>query len=121
MPLNITSNDDYILMESLTGMDYGEIIEGISKLFEMPEYLDKNDIWLFRDGQLKIMYNDLYSIKDLVEKLYPDDSRGKKTAIVAQTGVQHSLATLYSDLAKGLPREIKVFPDLKSAEDWIRS
>ena len=85
------------------------------------EFQDKNDIWLFRDGQLAIMYSDLYSIKELVEKVYPAESKGKKTAIVTQTGVQHSLATLYSDLAKDLPREVKVFSDLKSAKDWIKA
>ena len=119
MPLNITSTDNYILMESPTGMDYWEILEGISELFSMPEFKQKNDIWLFRDGQLKIMYSDLYSIKDSVKKLYPPDSKGKKTAIVAQTGVQNSLATLYADLAQDLPRKIKVFTDLQSAKQWV--
>ena len=121
MPFKITIEDNYILVESLGGMVYWEIMEGISKLFAMPEFKDKNDLWLFRDGQLKIMYSDLHSIKGLVEKVYPTDSRGKKTAIVAQTGVQQSLATLYSDLAKDLPREIKVFSDLKSAKEWLHS
>ncbi len=120
MPLKITNTDNYILMESSSGMDYWEIMEGISNLFSMPEFKNKNDIWLFRDGQLKIMYSDLYSIKDMVVRLYPPDSKGKKTAIVAQTGVQHSLVTLYADLAKDLPRKIKVFSDLQSAKQWIR-
>jgi hypothetical protein len=119
--MSIINNDDHILVESAAGMNFWDIMEGISKLFSMPEFKEKNDIWLFRDGQLKIMYSDLYSIKDLVEKVYPADSKGKKTAIVAHTGVQHGLATLYSDLARDLPREKKVFSDLKSATDWIRS
>ncbi len=121
MSLNIIIEDDYILMESSEGMVYWEIMEGISKLLAMPEFKDKNDIWLFRDGQLKIMYSDLYSIKDIVKKLYPTDSTGTKTAIVTQTGVQQSLATLYSDLAKSLPRKVKVFSDLKSAKEWIKT
>ena len=121
MPLNITSTDNFILVESSSGMDYWEIMEGISNLFSMPDFKHKNDIWLFRDGQLKIMYSDLYHIKDMVEKLYPSDSKGKKTAIVAQTGVQHSLARLYADLAKDLPRKVKVFSDLQSAKRWIRA
>ena len=43
-----------------------------------------------------------------------------KNAIVTKTGVQHSLATLYSDIGKDLPREIRVFSDIKSAKDWIK-
>ena len=37
MPLNITNSDDYILAEYSTGMDYWEIMDGISKLFSIPE------------------------------------------------------------------------------------
>jgi hypothetical protein len=120
MPLNININDEFILVESTAGMDYWEIMEGISKLFSMPEFKDKNDVWLFKDGQLKMMYTDLYNIKDSVEKLYPEDSKGKKTAIITETGVQYSLATLYSEIGKDLPRKIRVFSDLKSATDWVK-
>lgn len=120
MPLSITHNDDFILVESSDGMDYWEILEAISKLFSMPKFKVNNDIWVFKEGQLKMLFTDLYSIKDSVKKLYPEGSTGKKTAIVTETGVQHSLATLYSDIGKDLPREIKVFSDIKSAEDWIK-
>ena len=120
MPLNININDDFILVESTAGMDYWEIMEGISKLFSMPEFKDKNDVWVFKDGQLKMLFSDLYNIKDSVEKLYPKGSKDKKTAIVTETGVQNSLATLYSDLGKDLPRAIRVFSDLESAINWIK-
>ena len=120
MPLNVTNTDDYILVEFSKGMDYWGIMAGISKLFSMPEFKDKNDVWVFKDGQLKMRYTDLYSIKDSVAKLYPKDSKGKKTAIITETGVQYSLATLYSDIGKDLPREIRIFSNLKSAKDWIK-
>jgi hypothetical protein len=119
MPLNITDKDSYILVEPSKGMDYWEIMEGISKLFSMPEFKDKNDVWVFKDGPLKMYFTDLYSIIDSVAKLYPEGSKAKKTAIITETGVQHSLATLYSDIGKDLPRKIRVFSDLKSAIDWI--
>jgi hypothetical protein len=85
----------------------------------MPEFKDKNDVWVFKDGPLKMYFTDLYSIIDSVAKLYPEGSKAKKTAIITETGVQHSLATLYSDIGKDLPRKIRVFSDLKSAIDWI--
>ena len=88
MPLNITNTGDYIIAEFSKGMDYWEIMEGIPKLFSMPEFKDKNDIWVFRNGRLKILYSDLYTIKDSIEKFYPEDSKGKKTAIVTETGIQ---------------------------------
>ena len=120
MSLKISNYDDYILAEYSEGMDYWEILEGISKIFSMPEFKVKNDIWAFKDGHLKILFSDLYKIKDSVKKLYPEGSTGKKTAIVTETGVQHSLATLYSDIGKDLPRKIRVFSDLNSAIAWIK-
>ena len=60
MPFNVTNTDDYILAEYSEGMDYWEILEGISKIFSMPEFKVKNDIWAFKNGQLKISFSDLY-------------------------------------------------------------
>jgi hypothetical protein len=120
MPLNININDEFILVESTAGMDYWEIMEGISKLFSMPEFKDKNDVWVFKEGQMKMLFSDLYNIKDSVAKLYPKGYKDKKTAIVTETGIQHSLATLYSEIGKDLPRKIRVFSDLNSAIDWIK-
>jgi len=119
MSLKFTNYDDYILIESPTGMDYWEIIESIPELISMPEFKNKNDIWLFRSGQIKMAYADLYSIKNLVKEICPKNSKGAKTAIVAENGLQQSLATLYSGIGKDLQREIRVFSDLKSAENWI--
>ena len=119
MSLKINSTDEYIIVEFSKGMDFWEIMEGIHKICSMPGFKDKNDIWVFRDGQLIILYADLYDLKNWVEKFYPKVPKAQKTAIVTATGIQHSLATLYSDICQDLPRKIRVFSDLKSAEDWV--
>ena len=120
MTLKITNKEDYILVEPSMGMDYWEILEALPALFLMPEFNDRDDIWVFRGGQMKILYSDLYTIKDVAERLHPKESQGRKTAIVAETGLQQGLASLYSEIGKDLPREIKVFSELKLAEDWIK-
>ena len=100
-------------------MVYWEILEANFKLFSMPEFEDKNDIWVFREGQMNLLYTDLYKLKDSVKKLYPKNSNGFKTAIVGETGFQRSLAKLYSDIGEDLPRGIRVISNLQSSEDWI--
>ena len=120
MALKITKENDYILVEPSIGMVYWDILKAIPNVLLMPEFKDKNDIWLFREGQMKILYTDLHSIRDVAEKLHPNESKGKKTAIVVGTGFQKGLASMYADIGKDLPREIKVFSDLKSAEEWIK-
>jgi hypothetical protein len=120
MTLKITNKEDYVLVEASKGMDYWEILEALPALFLMPEFNDKDDIWVFRGGQMKILYSDLNAIKDVAKRLHPEESNGRKTAIVTETGAQQALASIYSDVGKDLPREIKVFSDLKLAEDWIK-
>jgi hypothetical protein len=119
MALKLTNNINYILVELSTGMDYWEILEAISKLYSMPESKNKNNIWAFRSGQMKMSYTDLYEIKDLAKKICPKDFKSTKTAIVVENGIQQSLATLYSDICRDLPRDIRVFSDFISAKDWI--
>jgi hypothetical protein len=120
MTLEITDKNDYILVEPSEGMDYWEILEAIPALFLMPQFKDKDDIWVFSKGQMKIHYSDLHTLKGVAKKLHPEESNGRKTAIVTETGSQQALASIYSDIGKDLPREIKVFSDLKLAEDWIK-
>ena len=119
MSLQITSEDDYILVEFTTQVNFWRLIEGIAEVFSMPEFKSKNDIWVFRKGQMEFSFTDLNKIKDLAGKFYPMDSNGTKTAIVTETGIQQSLATMYSEIGKDLPREIRVFSILKSAKKWI--
>ena len=119
MSLKFTNYDAYILIESQTGMDYWEIIEGIPKLISTPEFKNKNDIWEFKSDQIKMSYTDLQKIKNLVEKICPKNSKGTKTAIVVRSDLQKTYGILYSDICNDLQREIRVFSDLKSAENWI--
>lgn len=119
MPLKFTNYDDYMLIESPIGMDYWEIIEGIPKLILMFESKNKNDIWVFTSGQIKMAYTDLYAIKNLVEEICPKNSKGSKTAIVTKNDFQQTYATLYADICKDLHRKIRIFSELESAKDWI--
>ena len=120
MALNIIKRDDYILVECSAGINYWEILNGIFQICSTPEFRYINDIWIFKDGPVKLLFSDLYQIKNTAEKLCPEHSSVLKTAIVTETGIQKSLATMYADICKDRPREIGVFSDLNSAEDWIK-
>ena len=117
--LKISTRDDYILVEPTEGVDFLEVIYGLSKLLSLPEFKVKNDVWIFREGKMDITYTDLYKIKDYVKNNFPKFSKVKKTAIVVETGMQRSLAELYAKMEAELKHEIRVFSELKSAEEWI--
>ena len=119
MEPKITIKEDYVLIEPREA-EFWEIVESLGRLFKIPEFPYKDVIWNFDAGQLKIAYEELYKIKDFIkenepEKIKPD----KKIAIVAPTGLYAAMATEYAKIVEEFPIEIKVFPDLDAAEEWI--
>lgn len=115
----ITIKDDYILVEPREAEFY-EIWVAMGRLLKLPEYPDKNVIWIFNPGPLKVTYDELYEIKDFLTANYPANTMPhKKTAIVVNTGLHEAMATEYARIAEGLPVEFKVFSDLAAAEKWI--
>ena len=119
MELNIVDKKDHIVIKPPAGISFWEIITTIGAIIEKSEYRDKNDIWVFREGTFDITYEDLQKIKDFGRKYYPKNAKGKKTAIVVETGTQFGLAESYVSAGGEHPRKIKIFSDFKAAEDWI--
>lgn len=119
--IEILSEKNYILVTPPRGIYFWDILQALRKLFLMPEFQMMNDLWIFREGMLDFDFSDLYKIKDLVEKTYPPEATGEKTALVVETGIQQGLAESYASIGRHLPREIRVFSDLAAAEEWITS
>ena len=117
--LEIVIEKDHILVKPPEDINVWNILQAIGKIFSMPEFQEKNDIWIFREDKLNLEFPDLYKIKKFAEENYPETSKGKKSAIVSEPGLTQSIAVLFSDIGKDLPREIRVFSDFKSAHDWI--
>ena len=117
--IEITNKKCYILVETTDGTNFGDIMKGIVNLFTMSAYQEKNDLWLSRNGHPDFLYSDLHEIKNFADEHYPKTATAQKTAIVVETELQRELANEYAQIGKGLPREIRVFPNLKSAEEWV--
>jgi hypothetical protein len=119
MPPKITVKKDHILVEP-SGVDYWEIWEGIGAEINLPEFPEKNDIWVFHDGPVKLTYVDLYRLKDFIQENYPEKVNRNKTAIVVESGIQKAMAESFGQIAaEDLPFEVKVFADLQLAEEWV--
>jgi len=119
MEPKITIKKDYILVEPQV-YELQEIIGCIARLFNMPENQEKNVIWLFKEGPLKITYDDLYKIKDFVKENLPENEKpDKKTTVILQSGFLSAMAKIFSIIGENLPLNYKVFSDLAAAEDWI--
>jgi hypothetical protein len=118
MPPKTPVKKDYIKIEPKE-VDFGEICEGIAKIRNLPELSEKNNIWVFHEGPIKLDYVDLYKLKDFVREICPKNGNKSKTAIVVNSGIQSAMALLFSQIAENLLFEIKVFFNLQDAIDWI--
>ncbi len=120
MSPEITINKDYNLVEPKEGINYREIRRAVARLFYASEIPEKNGIWVFREGQEKFSYDDLYRLKDLIKENYPKDVKINKTAIVVESDFQSRVAESFRQIAEDLPFEIRVFSDFRAAENWVK-
>jgi len=116
----ITEKDDYLLVEP-EAVNYWEIWECICAELSLPQFPEKNDIWVFQKGPVKLTYVDLYRLKEFIQDNYPKTAKRNKTALVVETDIQAATAEFFIQIAEDLPFEIKIFTDFHSAEDWIIS
>jgi len=120
MSPEITINKDYNLVELKEGINYREIRRAVARLFYVSGIPEKNGIWVFREGQEKFSYDDLYRLRDIIKENYPKDVKINKTAIVVESGFQSSMAETFRQIAEDLPFEIRVFSDFQAAENWVK-
>ncbi|MEJ2284495.1 MAG: hypothetical protein P8X85_12960 [Desulfobacterales bacterium] len=117
--IEIIIEKNYILLKPPIEMDLWNILASIAILFSLPDFQEKDDIWLLSDGYIDVLYSDLEKIKCIAENNFPKYAKRGKTAIVVKNDQHYNLAVSYADIGKKLPRKIKVFRDFNSAGRWI--
>lgn len=118
--IEIVLKEDYILIKPPEGVNIWDIFMTLGKFITKPEFQDKNDIWLLGDGSISLNFSDLQKINDFGRENIPQFAIGKKSAVVISTGFQRGLVETFVAVWKEFPRKIKVFSNLKEAEEWIK-
>ena len=121
MALEVSVKEDYILVELKERPDLSEIRRGLARLFYIPEFIDKNDIWVFHEGVINLSHDDLYKLRDVIQETYPIETKANKTALVVQSDDQLSMAEAFVQIGKDLPYEFRIFSSLQDATAWITS
>ena len=119
MGLEISIQEDYILVKPSEGISYWEILEGIGRVMGTPGCREKNVIWEFCDGPTNLVDDDLDRISNIINKHNRNNAKQNKTAIVAATGFQLGMAHYFVKISKDLPCDFGVFSDIRSAKKWI--
>jgi hypothetical protein len=120
MTAEIHLNKDYILVVPREGINYREIRRAIARLFYVSGMPQKNSIWVFRDGEEKLTFDDVYRLRDIIRYNYPKDVKIDKIAIVAESDFQLKMAESFRQIGDDLPFEIRIFSDFQSAENWVK-
>jgi hypothetical protein len=119
MEPKVSVKKNYILVEPQE-REFWAVLQSFGRLFQLPEYQNKNTVWLFHEGPLQITFDELYKIKDFLIEYAPDNTKQfKKVAIVVETDFQAAMATEYAKIMEDLPRDMRVFSSLQEAEAWI--
>ena len=119
MQAKITVQKEYILVEPEAN-EFWEFLVTLGYLFKMPEYKNKNTIWLIPEAPVESGYSDLYKLRDFISEHYPKGNKpDNKAAIVVKTGILSALVEAWAKIARDLPYEIRVFTDFQAAEGWI--
>ena len=93
--IKFDSQKDYILVEPEAG-NLWEIFDCFGRELKVPEYEDKNAIWSFSDVPIKLIYDELYTIKEIIFQNYPKNAKpDRKVTLVTQAGLQMALAKEY--------------------------
>ena len=119
MALEVSLKEDYILVDLIDEPDFSDIRRGLARLFYIPEFIDKNDIWVFHEGVINLSHNDLYKLRDIIQETYPKETKANKTALVVQSDEQLSMAEAFVQIGKDLPYEFRIFSSLQDAKVWI--
>ena len=119
MQEGIITKEQYILVEPAAN-EFWAILETLGNLFKMPEYKDRNTIWVIPEVPIQSGFDDLYKLRDFISRNYPKSNKpDNKTAIVVPTGILDAIGRSWADIVRDLPYEVRVFTDFKAAEDWI--
>ena len=120
MTPKIKVKKDYILVESLAGLETLEILKTVTDLFNLNEFKNRNVIWSFSEGPILLVPDDFDRIFKLIETKYHFSKNGKKAAMIAETPFIKGLVDKFiRQYRNRLPFKIKGFSDFQAAKNWI--
>ena len=120
MTIKINVKKDYILLESLSGVDVQELLNTLKDLYNLDQFKGRNVIWSFNEGPILLVPDDFERIFKCVRTKCLPQMKENKTALVAKPLFMNGLADSFIHRYRNqLPFKIKAFTDLQAAQNWI--
>jgi hypothetical protein len=119
VPFQITLTDEFLQVTVHDRITLSLVQNAILEILSFPEYLEKNDLWIFGDSPVAISYEEFPQLVRFIRQHYPTESKHTKTALVVPPGFTEALAALWMDEAGSLPYQIAMFHSRDAAVTWI--
>ncbi len=109
----------YYYVELTGDKGYADLLGAIYALFRKDDFKDTNSLWNFDKCNVHIEYEQMVYIVNAIKMKYPHGGKRRKTALVSTSGYKRALAEIFSEQAKDLPYDLRIFEKMHAAEQWL--
>ena len=114
----ISYDRNVFVVEILGVASFDDVIAAIKDAFSQPNYFEKNNIFVFPSEFIEVKANELEMVTQFILKNIQTNLVTIKSAVVVPPGFNMAIVELWATAADRLPYDLKIFSDLKFAEDW---
>lgn len=114
----ISYDRNVFVVEILGAANFDVVIEAIKDAYSQPDYFVKNNIFIFSSEYFEVKAEELEMVTQYILENIQNKLVTIKSAVVVPPGFNTAIVELWATAADRLPYDLKIFSDLKSAEDW---
>lgn len=96
-----------------------QLHEALRSVTERPEFIRKNDLWIFEDCISNFSLTVFPELIRIIRNRHQGAQGTTRTALVTRSGFHNALAELFIEEARQLPHLIQSFFDLDAASAWL--
>lgn len=115
----ITDTGSYYKVVMVGRVTFEDILAAIDDTMSQPDYIHRNDVWVFGHDALEVLYGELEQITDHILQGYPAEITRTKSAIVVPPGMNAAIVEMWHESSGRLPVPVELFDNLAAAEAWI--
>jgi hypothetical protein len=117
--LNIDSDYQYIRIIFSDTVNEDELVYAIKAVAALPEYPEKNDMWVFDGCMFNFSHSKMSSLIQIIGSVYPPSPSRTKTALLTNSELHYAFCKIFCEEAESLPYSIRVFTQRSEAEAWL--
>jgi hypothetical protein len=115
----IDSSYHYIRVIFSDLVDEHELVYAVKAVAALPEYPEKNDIWVFDGCTFNFSHSKISSLIQIIDSVYPPSPSRTKTALLTDSELHYAFFKIVCEEAESLPYSMRAFTQLSEADAWL--